>query len=229
MGENGSAPPVVIFDLDRTITRAGTFTPLCIYVAAQVNPLRFLFAPLVIGVAVTTGLKLTGRKTFKSWLLALLVGRRSRPQMSDLVNSFLNRIWDRQIRPDALKALEAERGRGARLYLATASYDFCAERFAERLGLDGCIATRSLWNGDRLSPTIDGENCYGEEKLRRVRAHLGEDGIPTDGSNRPHVTVYTDDRSDLPVLTWADRGVVVDPKPKFEPIARAEGLEVVSW
>lgn len=228
MGEQGSVPPVAIFDLDRTITQAGTFTPLCIYVAARVNPLRFLFAPLVIGVALTTALKLSSRKTFKSWLLALLVGRRTRQQMADLVNSFLNRIWDTQVRGHALRALEAERGRGARIYLATASYDFCAERFAERLCLDGCIATRSLWHGDRLSPTIDGENCYGDEKLRRVRAQLSEDGVPLDG-DRPHITVYTDDRSDLPVLIWADRGVVVDPKPKFEPIARAEGLEVVAW
>jgi len=233
MTQPGNTSPIAIFDLDRTVTRIGTFTPLCLYAAWKNNPLRLISLPLVICVLVTTGLKLTTRKTLKTWLLAMLVGPLTRTRLEKTVSNFINAIWDRQVRQAALETIEAERAQGARLYLATASYDFCAEQFARRLGFDGCIATRSLWRQDRLLAGIDGENCYGQEKLDRITSHLIGDSLLSDTQRpkitSPHITMYSDDRSDLPSLLWADRAVVVDPKPKFEKIAKASALEVVYW
>lgn len=232
MTQSTEPSSIAIFDLDRTVTRIGTFTPLCLYAAWKNNPLRLICLPLVIGILVTTGLKLTTRKTLKTWLLAMLIGPLSRTRLEETVSRFIDAIWDRQVRPAALKAIEDERAQGARLYLATASYDFCAEQFARRLGFDGCIATRSLWKQDRLVVGIDGENCYGQEKLDRITSHLSGDGILSENQKpaiTPAITMYSDDRSDLPSLLWADRAVVVDPKPKFEKIAKASALEVVYW
>ena len=225
---NVDVPRIAIFDLDRTVTRIGTFTPLCLYAAWKNSPLRLISLPFVIGILVTTGLKLTSRKTLKTWLLAMLVGRPNRDTLDRTVSDFINAIWDRHVRKAALEAIEKDRAGGARLYLATASYDFCAEQFARRLGFDGCIATRSRWENDRLVPGIDGENCYGQEKLDRITSHLIRDGLLSE-SQRPGITMYSDDRSDLPGLMWADRAVVVDPKPKFEKIAKARDLEIVHW
>jgi len=225
--------PIAIFDLDRTVTRVGTFTPLCLYAAWKNTPLRLISLPLVICILATTGLKLTTRKTLKTWLLAMLIGPLPRTRLEKTVSCYIDAIWDRQVRQAALEAIEDERARGARLYLATASYDFCAEQFARRLGFDGCIATRSLWKEDRLLPGIDGENCYGQEKLDRITSHLIGDGILSENQKpeitRPEITMYSDDRSDLPSLMWADRAVVVDPKPKFKKIAKARALEIVYW
>jgi HAD superfamily hydrolase (TIGR01490 family) len=232
MTQSTEPSSIAIFDLDRTVTRIGTFTPLCLYAAWKNNPLRLICLPLVIGILVTTGLKLTTRKTLKTWLLAMLIGPLSRTRLEETVSRFIDAIWDRQVRPAALKTIEDERAQGARLYLATASYDFCAEQFARRLGFDGCIATRSLWKQDRLVAGIDGENCYGQEKLDRITSHLSGDGILSENQKPAithSITMYSDDRSDLPSLLWADRAVVVNPKPKFEKIAKASALEVVYW
>lgn len=229
---------IVLFDLDRTITRIGTFTPFCLYAAWRLNPLRLLAVPVAALALGATGLKLTSRKTLKTMMLALLIGRRSRADIDRVADGFVDLFLRRQIRNQARDTINDARADGAALYMATASYDFYAERFANRLGFNGCIATRSLWRDGRLVPGIDGENCYGPEKLRRMQEHLLADGLldPSDQStenrattNRATITFYSDDRSDLPGLLWADRAVVVSPKDGFAKVARSHGLEVQEW
>ncbi len=220
--------PVAIFDLDRTVTRIGSFTPFCLYAAWRLNPLRLVTLPLAILALAATGLKLTSRKTLKTLLLALLVGRPTRDRLDTVATDFVDLLMRKGLRPGAAGAIAAERERGAALYLATASYDFYAECFGDRLGVDGTVSTRSLWTDDHLVPGIDGENCYGEEKLRRIKERLAADGIP-DGDARPPVTLYSDDRSDLPCFDWADRAVAVNPKPRLARLAKSHNLEIVSW
>lgn len=228
MTEEKGLRPVTIFDLDRTVTRIGSFTPFCLYAAWRCNPLRLVALPVVIGALAATGLKVITRKTLKTILLALLVGRKTRADIDRLAADFVDLFIRRYLRDGATGVLAAERERGAVLYLATASYDFYANLFGTRLGFDGVIATRSIWNSGHLVPGIDGENCYGGEKLRRVQERLQADGILTEGP-RPHMTVYSDDKSDLPCFEWADRAVAVNPKPKLGRVAEAHGLEIVAW
>lgn len=219
---------IVIFDLDRTITSVGTFTPFCLYAAWRLDPLRLITLPVAVVALAATGLKVMRRKTLKTIMLALLIGRPDRARLDRVAADFVDRCLDGHVRDRARGAIEAARDQGAALYLATASYDFYADLFAERLGLEGCIATRSLWQDGRLRPGIDGENCYGPEKLRRIEERLQEDGR-LDATDRPAITFYSDDRSDLPVLLWAGRAVVVTPKKGFARVAGDHGLDIEWW
>ena len=95
---------------------------------------------------------------------------------------------------------------------------------ARELGFDGVICTRMAWDeGDQLQSKLDGKNCYGEEKLRRVEEFFG-------GTRPPGpIVFYSDHHTDLPCLNWADRGVAVNPSPQLRKLAPAHNVEIVDW
>ena len=70
---------------------------------------------------------------------------------------------------------------------------------------------------------MDGENCRDDEKLRRVRALLGQ---PDEGTN---VTAYSDSHADLPLLSWAENGVAVCPSKRLFHQVGGLGIEVARW
>lgn len=225
MSEERRGRPIAIFDLDRTITTIGTFTPFMLYGAWRLKPWRLLLLPVGAVLLLLTAAKLITRKTLKINMMRLFLGSVPQERLQPVIDDFIALFRRKYLRPGALAAMERERAAGSRLLLATASYDFYAADFARALGMDGCIATPSLKDGARLLPGLPGENCYGLEKLRRVEAALG---IDPEGP-RPRIVFYSDDKSDLPCLLWADEGVVVNPKPAFARAAAAHGLEVVAW
>ncbi len=221
----GAGRPIAIFDLDRTITTIGTFTPFMLYGAWRLKPWRLLLLPAGAVLLALTAAKAISRKTLKTNMMRLFLGQVPEERLRPVIRDFIALFRRKYLRPGALEVMAAERARGARILLATASYDFYAADFAHALGMDGCIATPSLRRDGKLLPGLPGENCYGAEKLRRVEAALNL----APGTARPEIVFYSDDKSDLPCLLWADRGVVVNPKPAFARIAAGRGLEVVAW
>ena len=86
------------------------------------------------------------------------------------------------------------------------------------------MATKALWDRrGRLSGRIDGENCYGAEKLRRLRHEVPQ------LRGACHVVAYSDSHVDLPMLRWADSGVAVNPSRRLRKQARGEDLRIVNW
>jgi phosphatidylglycerophosphatase C len=80
----------------------------------------------------------------------------------------------RLFRPDALEAWRAEKARGALVGIVTASPDLVVEPFARRLGADFLLGTRLRFDaGDRVAGALEGENCRGAEKVRRLRERFG--------------------------------------------------------
>ena len=58
--------------------------------------------------------------------------------------------------------------------IVTASPEDVVAPFAGRLGADVLIGTRLKFDDqDRITGEFDGENCRGEEKVRRLRARFG--------------------------------------------------------
>ncbi len=214
---------VVVFDLDRTITRSGTYTPFLFSVARR-RPLRLLLAgPLAIA-ALAYKLGLISRKRLKEYMLcAVLCGAR-RDQVAGYAASFTADWALNCIRPGALTAIEEHRSKDHCLILATASLDLYVERFGAHFGFDAVVATRASWDStDRLNGSIDGENCFGIEKVRRLEEVLAG------GREDSTVVAYSDSHADLPLLRWADRAVAVNPSGRLRKVALGEGFEIVDW
>lgn len=219
---------LAIYDMDRTITRSGTYTPFLVHVALRRAPWRLVLAPLVPLVMLAYALKLISRSRLKEINQTLLIGRHIAPDaLEPLAQSYAQKVLARNIYPGALRQIETDRANGHRLVMATASYRIYVRAIADRLGFDDVIATDSVSLADgRIRAQIDGENCYGDAKLRKINTWLAVHGL-----ERRDCTVrfYSDHVSDAPVLDWADVPIAVNPSPKLARLAKGRGWLIVDW
>lgn len=216
-------PGTAIFDLDKTITRQGTWSRFVRH--ATGGGLGFWGKLPLAGVqAIKYKLGLADRASVKVRAIELYLAGRSRGELEKLANEFVAADVARGLRKEARAVIEAHRTAGDRLVIASAAVDLICDAMARELGFDGVICTRLCWSADGcLMPRLDGENCYGEEKLRRVEAFF--EGQRPDGP----IVFYSDHHTDLPCLNWADRGVAVNPSAKLRAQAGANNVEVVDW
>ncbi len=199
---------VALYDLDRTVTRAPTFTPFLVHMATSGNPLRLLGLPLWVLAMLGYKAKIYGRKPLKQFGLRLLVGRVVRsPALQPRIDTFVAKQLARNIQPGAVAQIAADRAAGVRLVLVTAAPEIYAEAMARALGFEACIATRHQRDAEGcLLNAIDGENNYAGQKVGRVEAWLEAQGLARTSA---HLTGYTDHAGDAPILDFADTGVLV--------------------
>lgn len=214
---------IALYDLDRTVTRAPTFTPFLVHMAASGNPLRLLAVPLWVLAMLGYKAKFYGRKPLKQFGLRLLVGREVRnAALQSQIDAFVARQLAHNIQPGARAKIAADRAAGVRLVLVTAAPEIYAEALAQALGFEACIATRHQRDGaGNLLALIDGENNYGGHKVARVGDWLAEQGLARADC---HLTAYTDHASDAPILNYADTGVLVGRYAKVQ-----RGWAQVDW
>lgn len=219
---------IAIYDMDRTITRTGTYTPFLIHAALRIAPWRLVFVPAVVVVMLGYALKLMTRARLKEINQRLLLGPHILPaDLKRVRASFAELVMRTNVLPGALRQIAEDRAAGRRLVLATASYRLYVEAIAERLGFDDVIATNSILGLDaRVTARIDGENCYGPAKLRMIQAWFAAQGIAREGTR---VRFYSDHASDAPVMEWADEPFAANPSRKMRRLAEARGWPVVDW
>ena len=219
---------LAIYDLDRTVTRIGTYTPFLIHCALRRAPWRLLLLPLTAASMLAYAAKVIDRGELKETNHWLLLGGSIHPRdLKPLVNSFADAILARNIRPGAYKAIARDKQQGRRLVLATASYRLYADAIAERLGFDDVIGTGSVIGLDeKLRSRIEGENAYGEAKLRMIAAWVQRSGLK---GKHGHVRFYSDHASDAPTFEWADEPVAVNPHGPLEKLAKARGGPIEDW
>ena len=209
--------------LDGPITDRDTALAFLLFVL-RARPRRLLRC---IGLPATVAGHALGRVSndaLKRRFLRAIVGGCSRTSLDPLVQRFVRLCCERFVKPAARERIEWHRRRRHHLVLATASPDLHADGIGRALGFDDIVCTRTAWDGDRVTGELASANLHGEAKLAAIRS-LGvfQGGEPT------YVFAYSDHRSDLPLLHFADRAIVVDPKRRFAAEAAASGLLIERW
>lgn len=209
------------YDLDRTILSTPTFTLFLFWAAATDKPWRLLLTPVWLLLAIGYALKLTDRGGFKPAAIRLFLGSdMSEARMAKLAKRFADWRIPSDVAPGAERAIARDRAEGYRLIMATAAPEFYAQALGDKLGFEVVIASRHLREVDGAwSPQIDGNNCYGAEKGRRVAEWLKQN---IDGSPR-HVRAYSDHPSDASLFALADESVLVGRSEKLAALAQREG------
>ena len=220
----GTQAKVALFDLDRTITRYATFTPFLLGYVLRHHPWRLLAAPAVLAAFAAYRFGWTSRTNLKSVMLRLTLGAAPMDSLANYADRFADGMVHRQTYDGALTAISKSKKDGAILVLATASLDFIARPIAERLGFDQVIATASAVSEGRLVPKVSGENCYGEEKRRRVESFLKEAGVRWED-----VVFYTDHHTDIPLLDRAGDPRPVNSSAKLQSWARQNSVALEDW
>ena len=226
MGTPQNTNNLAIYDMDKTLTKAPTYTAFLMHVAIRRAPWRFLLLPFVGLSLLAYALKLIDRARLKEWNHWLLIGPKlPQAKLEPLVRSFAERTMRSNIRPGTRAALEKDRADGRVLIMATASYHFYAAAIGEKLGFDHVIGTNSVLGLDaKVHAKIDGENCYGPAKLHMIEAWLLENNVAPG-----HVRFYSDHHSDQPAFDWSDEPVAVHPDAKLLALAKERGWRIEDW
>lgn len=186
--------PIVVFDLDGTITRSDTLLP---FLFRAFGALRTGSAFLAVVPRLVRGLVDPGcRDAAKAALLMRVLAGQHVSRLVDEAESFADEVVRHRLRRGTLERIRSHRDAGHRLVLASASPELYVVPLARRLGFDTVIATRMEVDAEgRLSGRLAGENCRGAEKVDRLRELLGEDVRV--------VTAYGDSRGDREMLALA--------------------------
>ncbi len=119
--------------------------------------------------------------------------------------------------------LDKHRRRGDELLIITATNSFITRPIAEAFGVDHLIATEPKIVDGKFTTEIDGEPCFKEGKVIRLKQWLEEQNATMRDS-----VFYSDSHNDLPLLEMADTPVAVDPDEKLEEIALQRDWEILS-
>lgn len=218
---------VSVFDLDRTLTRSGTYTAFLLFAARRRSPWRLLAAPAAAAHFLRYALKRITRKQLKERLQRLFLGERApAAEIEMLAAEYAKRLRRRGFVRQGLAQIDEEKRQGRSIVLATAANAFYVDAIARELGVDEVVCTRSARDGDTLLARIEGANCYGEDKLAMLRARLEHPERPRSAT---HVRFFSDHRSDACVMHWADQAFVVNPERRFRAYASQRGWVVLNW
>lgn len=212
----------VVFDLDVTLTRHDTFLPFVIGYLRYQRKRRSL-ALWRLPVSLLKFWRWGDRSWVKTQVLRAFLGGQRRHRIEAWAERFVGELMQDAMREQGVAQLRQHQRDGDRVVLASASFDIYVERLAARLGIAEVLATRVAWDARDRLVGMDGENCRDDEKLRRVKALLGQ---PDNGDG---VTAYSDSHADLPLLSWAENGVAVCPSKRLFHQVAGLGLEVARW
>lgn len=165
--------PVVAFDFDGTLTVRDSFTAFLRWRAGR----RGWAAGLA---GMTPDLARYVRDRDRGRLKAASVRRFlagvPKRELETQAQTFADHVWARFMRPDALETWADWGRRGALRVIVTASPDLTVAPFARRLDAELLLGTQLAFDGhDRVVGAFATPNCRGEEKVRRLRAVLGDD------------------------------------------------------
>jgi HAD superfamily phosphoserine phosphatase-like hydrolase len=218
---------ISVFDLDRTLTQRGTWSPFLLFAACHLAPWRLIFVPVVPMCMIAYKAGLISRDRLKELMQRLMMGARvAGDHIHPIAAAFAQRQIERNCYFEGIVAIETERAEGRLIVLATAAQRFYAEPLAAKLACDLVVATESKWDGDSLLAQIEGRNCRSTEKRDAIERALLTLGLARD---QVSVRFYSDDTSDVPTFEWADEAIVVNAGAKMRKIARRRGWRSLRW
>jgi phosphatidylglycerophosphatase C len=186
--------PVVAFDFDGTLTIRDSFTAFLRWRAGAGG---WALGLVKMAPAVAAYARDRDRGRIKAASVKEFLRGVSRAELEADAETFAGEVWDRFMRPDALRVWNDWGKRGAHRVIVTASPETTVAPFARRLGAEGLLGTHlSFDSAGRITGAFDTPNCRGEEKVRRLRAAYGDD---------VHLTAaYGDTSGDTEMIAVAD-------------------------
>lgn len=171
-----SAPegrPIVAFDFDGTLTIRDSFTAFLRWRAGAAG---WAIGLAKMAPALAAYISDRDRGRIKAASVREFLHGLERQALEAEAQRYADQVWDRFMRPDALACWKAWGEKGAHRVIVTASPETTVAPFARRLGAEGLLGTQLVFDTqDRVTGAFVGENCRGEEKVRRLRAAYGDD------------------------------------------------------
>ena len=208
---------LAIFDIDYTLTKKETSIELYKYMLKK-NKKLLKYLPSHIITGLFYGIKVYNAGRTKENFLRFLSGT-SEDELKSMVKSFYKEKLESILYEDGIKAIKDFKEKGYKIYLISASPEFYVNEFYNIKEVDKVIGTKFQMNDGKFSCKISGENCKGEEKVKRLMEELKKDNIEVDFKNS---YMFSDSLSDLPLLKLVGKGYLINYRKNHE-------LEILRW
>lgn len=217
---NSSNNPISIFDLDGTLTKKDTYLPYLMGYLAR-NP-KYWLRSIVLPFAVFMFyLKLRNNQWLKETFLNAIFSGEKLDAVQRWNDTYLSKLYKEELRQDIVSILKEKQSAGDTVILATASLDLYIPDIAKELNISHVICTLTKKSGDTVVGKLEGNNCYGPEKLVRIKKYLEENNITGE------IHFYSDHASDYSVMEYADYPYAVYPTEKMRKIALQKCIPII--
>ena len=157
---------LVLLDFDGTLTRKDTLFEFIRFYRGWVRFLGglMLLSPLLVAFK----MKLIANHRIKEIVLTFFFAGERLEIFNARCSEFARTVIPRLIRPSAQLLLSRALAEKSKVVVVSASPENWVKPWCDSLNLE-CLATRLEVVNQRLSGKINGKNCYGAEKARRIK------------------------------------------------------------
>lgn len=208
---------LAIFDIDYTITKKETLMELFKY-AIKIDKKNIRFLPRAIFCGIMYMLKLYDERMVKEKFLKFIDGIKEK-ELERLVKRFYNERLKTILYEDALNMIKKLKNEGYDIYLISASPEFYIKEFYSIKEVDKIIGTKFDFTNGIFSRKMEGKNCKGEEKVRRLKEVLKDEKVDVDFSQS---YMFSDSLSDKPLLDLVGKPYLINYKKNHH-------IEILKW
>lgn len=181
-----------IFDVDNTIISIDSMFAMLIF-GIKKKPITAFYLPIILIKMLLYFLKIIDVKKAKEAIYFPIKFLCEKD-----FEEFYDDILVKKIYPDVMKTLEKHKKDGFYILLVSASPEVYLKYFKKNGHIDHVIGTRLKGIDDRYTNIIEGENCKGLEKVRRINEYLEKNNLEIDFEKS---FAYSDSLSDKPMLS----------------------------
>lgn len=208
---------LAIFDIDYTITRKETLMELFKFVISK-DKRNLKFLPRAIFCGAMYGIKVYDEKMVKQKFLKFIDNIKE-DELAELVKDFYEKRLSNILYEDAINMIKNLKNKGYDIYLISASPEFYVKEFYNIEEVDMVIGTRFEMKDGIFTRKMQGENCKGEEKVKRLMEVLKAKNIDVDFKES---YMFSDSLSDKPLLDLVGKPYLINYKKDHE-------IEILKW
>jgi HAD superfamily hydrolase (TIGR01490 family) len=142
--------------------------------------------------------------------------------LATLHDQFMTEVIRPQLRPQGQAAINRHRAAGHEIVIITATNAFVTAPIAQAFGVDQLIASQPELVHGRYTGRLMGKPCFQAGKLHHLQAWLG-------GRKPTESWGYSDSFNDLPLLTFVDYPIAVNPDTRLHAHALAHDWAIEDW
>lgn len=186
---------IAFFDFDGTITYKDTLLEFIKFCKGKTGFYKgfLLNSPYLF--AYKAGI-ITNQRA-KEKILAYFFKNTSLADFTGLAEQFTRQVLSALIRPKALEEIRQLQQNQTEIVIVSASPENWIKPWATQMGLH-LIATNLVVEQDKITGNIHGNNCYGEEKVNRIKQLYDLTSYNT-------IYAYGDSSGDIPMLALAQK------------------------
>lgn len=209
---------LAIFDVDYTLTRRETLFEFYLFMLKK-KPGLMRHLPKSLKAVFFYLFKVIDLKKAKENFIAFTEGIVEK-EMESLVKEFYEKRLSKILYNDAIEMIRKLKSEGCKVYLISASAEFYLRELYNIKEVDKVIGTRfKVENGVHKGIMI-GENCKGEEKVKRLLEELKKDNIEVDFKNS---YMFSDSLADLPLFNLVGNPYLINFKKGHDKI------QILKW